>query len=483
MQEDATSLAQRIREGTLTASAAMEAALGRAGADPFGAVSWQDPAYGRAQAAAFDALPGDGLPGDGPADGSGHDARRCAPFAGLPTLAKDLGGPFARLPVAAGSRLFARPAGPAQGSTDDSDLAQRFRAAGLLPFGLTTTPEFGLSLASEPACGPRARNPLNPALSPGGSSGGAAAAVASGIVALAHATDAGGSIRVPAACCGLIGLKPGRGSLPGGPGFTNHLGGIASEFALCRSVRDAATLFSALRGASKGPCPDPTFRDAGRGGLRIGVLTRTAPDTAAARAAAVDAAAQSLAASGHQLQAVSWTDLAAPVRASDRAFRDIVSVNLAALVATLGLDPDVAEPMTRAVIARGQRLGAATLWNALEAMPGISHALWRIFDRIDILLCPMLSDAPRPLGWHPMSGTDTEAHFAAMAEFAPLATLANASGFAALTLPFGADAEGLPLPVQMIAPFGAEPLLLSLAASLEAEGRWHHPFDIAKAVP
>jgi amidase len=147
----------------------------------------------------------------------------------VPTLAKDLGGPFKGLPVAAGSRLFKRDSGDA-----DSELAARFRAAGFCLFGLTTSPEFGLSLASEPTIGPVCRNPHDRSRTAGGSSGGAAAAVAAGIVSTAHATDAGGSIRVPAACCGLVGLKPSRGAMPAGPSFGNHLGGIASEFVVTR---------------------------------------------------------------------------------------------------------------------------------------------------------------------------------------------------------------------------------------------------------
>ena len=172
MISDATALSDAIRAGRQSAAGAMDASLAYAELwRGIGAASDCRPALGRQAAAAFDALP--------PAD-----ARRSAPFGGVPTLAKDLGGPFRGLPVRAGSRLFG-----GEAEAEDSDLAIRFRAAGLVPFGLTTSPEFGLSLASEPAAGPVCRNPLDPDLSPGGSSGGAAAAVAAGIVAIAHATD------------------------------------------------------------------------------------------------------------------------------------------------------------------------------------------------------------------------------------------------------------------------------------------------------
>lgn len=467
MRDDATALAADIRKGVFTSSETMEAAIAAASDASFGAVSWLNPALGRSAARYFDTLPADA-------------PQRAAPFAGVPTLVKDLGGPFAGLPVVAGSRMFAR--ADAASDLADSDLADRFRTAGLMPFGLTTSPEFGLSLASEPAIGPVARNPLDPALSPGGSSGGAAAAVASGIVAIAHATDAGGSIRVPAACCGLIGLKPGRGTVPGGPGFGNHLGGIASEFALCRSVRDAEALFPCVAGNARGPFPPPAFAPLPKGALRIGLLTDTGPDTPTdpTRAEAVEAAALAFEAQGHRIVRLSHALFAPLIAASDRAFQDIVAVNLAELVATLSLDAALAEPLTQAVISRGQTMPATALWSAETALPKLAHALWRLFDAFDVLLTPMLTSAPRPLGWLPMTCTDTEAHFSAMAGFAPLATLANASGFPALSMPFGADEAGLPLPIQIIAPMGTEPLLLALARQLESEGRWSHPFPVER---
>ncbi len=464
MVQDATQLALAIREGRTDARAATEATLAAvvAWAD-LGAVCWSDPMRARRQAAGFDALaPGDPV--------------RAAPFAGVPTLAKDLGGPFAGLPVAAGSALF-----PRDDATADSDLAERFRAAGLLPFGLTTSPEFGLSLASEPAIGPVAKNPLDPRLSPGGSSGGAAAAVAAGIVALAHATDAGGSIRVPAAACGLVGLKPGRGVMPGGPDFGNNLCGIASELAVCRSVRDASAILAATAGAARGPFPPVAPATPPEGVLRIGVLTDTGPaaPTDALRVEAVEQAARALERDGHRLVPLSSAALMPLAGASDRAFAAIVSVNLAEMADRLTLDEDLAEPMTRAAIAMGRRMSGPALWATMNAMVLVSRDLWRVFDGIDALLTPMLTTAPRPVGWMPTDHSDTEAHFAVMAGFAPLAALANVSGFPAITLPFGADAAALPLPVQILAPMGAEALLLSLASRLEAEDRWQHRFPVA----
>jgi amidase len=463
---DATTLAEAIKSGSLSASDAMQASLQAADAlAPIGAIVHLDREMGESAARGMDR------------------EREIAPyifeerpFAGVPTLAKDLGGPFAGLPVTAGSRLFERTP-----SSADSDLAKRFRHAGFCLFGLTTSPEFGLSLASEPSVGPICRNPLDPSRTPGGSSGGAAAAVAAGIVSIAHATDAGGSIRVPAACCGLIGLKPGRGVMPAGPSFGNHLGGIASELVVARSVRDAASAFDALSGNARGPSADAVALRTDATSLRIGVLSTTGGmhPTTAERSAAVEAAARSLEAAGHTLVNLDYSAFDAMVAASGRAFGTIVSANLASLVDTLALPVENAEPLTQAFIAEGRAMSATTLWNRLSEGVIVSRDLWRIFEGVDVILAPMLADAPLPIGSFPVNHGDAGLQLDRMAAFAPLAALANISGFPAITLPYGADADGLPLPVQFIAPFSHEPLLLSLAAALEAEGRWQHRFPVA----
>lgn len=463
---DATALAEAIKAGTLSASEAMQASLQAArDLEPLGAIVHLDPEMGESAAR--------GLDRECSIAPYTFDAR---PFAGVPTLAKDLGGPFAGLPVAAGSRLFSREA-----TTADCDLAQRFRDAGFCFFGLTTTPEFGLSLASEPLAGPVCRNPLDPSRTSGGSSGGAAAAVAAGIVAIAHATDAGGSIRVPAACCGLVGLKPGRGAMPAGPTFGNHLGGIATELVVSRSVRDAACAFEALSGRVRGPFAEPGQIRLETTALRIGVLTGTgaAYPTAIERSAAVEDAALHLEAQGHTLVDLDASEFESMIAASGRTFATIVSVSLAAQVEAPGIVIDDAEPLTRAFAAHGRAMSGTMLWNSLNEGVLVSRDLWRIFERVDVIVSPMLGSAPLPTGSFPTDHGDTERHLDRMTAFAPLAALANISGFPAITLPFGADGDGLPLPVQLMAPFGHEPLLLSLAAQLEAEGRWQHRFPVA----
>ncbi|MCO6423161.1 amidase (plasmid) [Sinorhizobium meliloti] len=467
MAGDATSLGQAIQMGRLTASEAMEASLAAAcQLAETGAIVHVDPTLGRTAAENADArlrhLPGGG---------------RIPPFLGVPSLAKDLGGPFAGLPVAAGSNMLERRAAVAE----DSDLAERLRGTGLCFFGLTTVPEMGLSLASEPAAGPICRNPLDAGRTPGGSSGGAAAAVAAGIVAIAHATDAGGSMRVPAACCGLFGLKASRGAIAAGPSFGNHLGGIASELALCRSVRDLAVIFNAAAGRARGPFADPWFAPSPPGPLRVGLLVETGDQypTEPARSEAVEEAARALEADGHSVVPMYWDAFAASVATSGRALRDIIAVNLANFVVSAGLDAGRSERLTQAFINHGSQLQATALWATLGDAVHASHAVWSLFDRVDCILTPMLASAPLPIGSFPFDHDDIDLQIRRMTAFAPLATLANATGFPALTLPFGADDAGLPLPVQILAPMGGDRLLIELAARLEREGRWQHRFAVA----
>lgn len=398
-------------------------------------------------------------------------------FGGVPTLAKDLGGPFKGFPARAGSAII-----PSHGERDaDSNFAARFRASGLCLFGVTTSPEFGLSLASEPAGGPICRNPLNPELSAGGSSGGAAAAVASGIVSIAHATDAGGSIRVPAACCGLVGLKPSRGAVPAGPNFDNHLGGTVGELAVCRSVRDTASIFDAVTGNTKGPFSPMAQISIPEGKLRIGVITETGAKhpTTSERIDVVEAAAASLQADGHKIVSLNWAKIAQMAEDSARVFSGIINTNLAKLEKTNDWDFSKSELITQAAIERGQSISGIELWQLMNEMVLVSRDLWRLFDDFDCLLTPMLSTAPKPIGSFPTDHSDIDLHFDRMTAFTPLSTLANISGFPAITLPFGEDANNLPLPIQMIAPMGCDKLLLSIAARLETELRWRHQYPIA----
>lgn len=462
---DATALAQAIAARKLSAVDAMQAALNAADQlHELGAITFTDAELGLHAARQADAA---------------KEITRS--FHGVPSLFKNLGGPFAGLPIDLGSKAFAKIVNPQA----QSDLGERFVDTGMCFFGTTTVPEFGLALASEPAGGPQAKLPFDHALSPGGSSGGAAAAVAAGIVAIAHATDAGGSIRVPAACCGLVGLKPSRGAVPSGPHFGNYLGGIAAEFAVCRSVCDAAALLPLLYGRAEGFSPDPAVGPVALNekpnGLRIGVIAAQIGDYAIApeRAAAVHEAAKTLEAQGNRLIDIDVSALSPLLAASARAFDRIISVNLACAVDYLALDEADLEPLTAAVAERGRRFDAMTLYRAESEAVHVAHALWQLFRDVDVIVAPMLASAPLPLGSFPMDHGNVEAHFYKMGRFAPLATLINVSGFPALTLPFGKDDAGLPLPVQLIAPMAGDALLLRCAALLEQEQRWTHLFPVA----
>ncbi|MCB6176740.1 amidase [Rhodobacter sp. Har01] len=445
--QDATSLAEAIAAGRVSPAQVMEAAL-RAAEDraSLGAVCLLDPDLGRAGAAA--ARPGQG------------------PFAGVPFLGKDLGSAAAGLPVAAGNAALRRRAVPGE----DSTLFNRFRRAGLVPFGLTTVPEFGLALTSGPA-----RNPFDPALSPGGSSGGAAAAVAAGIVAIAHATDAAGSIRVPAAACGLVGLKPSRGAIPQGPDFGNHLMGLASELVLARSVRDVATAFDAASGTAHGPTADPAdlhFRTSVR--ISIAIPSRTGPE----QAAAARTAALALADLGCIVTEIPAPDILG-LRAGAVA-RCILTASLAEWTAALGLaEPDLS-PLVAAIAAEGAAMPAPALFAASRDLARIAHDTWKVFSDTDALLMPVLSGPPPAPDAFDFTARDPDAHFTAMYAAAPNAALANVSGCPALALPFGTDTAGRPLGIQLMAPIGSDRALLDLGARLRAsQPPVGYPYPIA----
>jgi amidase len=457
---DALALADAVRRGVVTASAVLEAALQRAAErEELGAIRTLAPDVARNDAAAIQQ-------GDS------------APFTGVPFLMKDLGAAAAGLKAVCGSRAMVDAPEP-----PESELAARFRRAGLVTFGITTVPEFGLALSSEPEFGPLARNPLAPSRTPGGSSGGAAAAVTAGIVAVAHATDAGGSTRVPAACCGLVGLKPTRGVVPGGPTFGNHLGGIAAELVVSRSLRDTAAMLDAVGGGAQGPYPDPNLGgsvlsrlDRPLDALRVGVCTDAWDFVVnSERQAAVAHAASVLARAGHSIVAVSPAELAPTVAMSATVFDRIISVNLGRR-----LDPGApTERLTQAVASRGRKISAASLMQAEDFAVRVAHDLWRVFDRCDALLTPMLSTAPPALGAFPFNHDDVELHWRRMTALAPYAALANVGGVPALTVPHGIDADGLPLPVQLLGPMAQEARLLCLARILQAALPWQFNVPIA----
>jgi len=403
-----------------------------------------------------------------------------APFAGVPFLLKDLGALCRGTPMTMGSRLF----GDYVCEADDT-LVARYRRAGLIVFGRTNAPEFGLSYTTEPLLHGPTRNPWNPARTPGGSSGGAAAAVAAGVVPVAHASDGGGSIRVPAACCGLFGLKPTRGRTPAGPLYGEHWAGMAIAHAISRSVRDSAALLDAVDAPEPGapyaappkerPFRDEVGRDPGR--LRIALIEPgPEPPLHAEVAAAMERAARLLADLGH------WVEPAPePV---DRAELDAARVVLirahlmadleAAARALRGRAPrpgDV-EPMTWHLAYAEGRVDGAAYVDALNAIHRAGRALARAFETCDAMLMPVTAAPPIPIGVLDPATDDPDAYFRAMLDFAPFTALANATGAPAMSAPLHWTADGLPIGVQFVAPFGGEAVLFRLAAQLEAAAPW-----------
>ena len=412
--QDATSFAGAIASGAVPASEAMAAA--HAASDRFGAV--------------VRVVMPEGPIGDGP-------------FAGVPFLGKDLGsGAAGMTPVAGSAALLRRRVDQAT----DSDLFARFRGAGLVPFGLTRVPEFGLALTSDPCV-----NPWDARLSPGGSSGGAAAAVAGGIVAIAHATDAAGSIRVPAACCGLVGLKPSRGAVPMGPDQGNWLMGLASELVLARSVRDVATAFEAVAEPWAGGRPF------GKGRVALVV-----PEgCASASVAGVEAAAEVLRGQG---LAVERRDFPAALAArAEHVARVVLTASLAEWMGFLGVEGAELSPIAAAVLEEGRAMGAAELFAASREMAVLTAAWEAWMAGVDAVISPMLRAGVPEVGAMDMAGRDVGLHFAQMGRIAPGAALANAGGFPAVVVPVALGA-GIPVGVQIAARMGCDRALLALAA-------------------
>ena len=457
VEADACTLAQWVRDGDVTAPALLAMAMARSHAlqPSIGAMSQWLEGVAQASIARMD---------------------KAAPLAGVPFLVKDLGSPLAGAIDQAGCRHLARHGHP---SAHDGELVALFKRGGLLPFGKTTVPEFGLNLSSEPAIGPVCRNPWDTRRSAGGSSGGSAAAVAAGIVPLAHATDAGGSIRVPAAACGLVGLKPGRGGTPQGPDYNNLLGGLASEFVVSRSVRDTAAAWDMVRPPGIALAPPPKT-------LRIAVLEAAPQGVAVDRqwAQASAQVAKLLAQAGHGVERLNSADLQAACAWSEQAFVVYACRSAAAAAQALAPPDDGLEDMTWAAVRHGNSLSALDHANAEIAVARATAAMDALLARFDVVLSPSLAQ-PLPLlgalhtgGGH-QSAADLQAHFARFTALAPFSVLANAAGCAAIVVPHGLDSDGMPLSVQLMARSGNEHWLIALAAYLEHTAPWPRLAPIA----
>jgi amidase len=404
-----------------------------------------------------------------------------APFAGVPFLAKDTNQDVAPFPTTHGSR-FLRSSPP----RTDGELARRWRRAGLLILGKTNTPEFASDFVTEPLAYGPTRNPWHLDHTPGGSSGGAAAAVAAGMVPIAHGTDAGGSIRVPAAACHLVGLKPSRGRVPVGPAHGEIWFGLNHEHVLTRSVRDCALMLDATAGTDPGapygvPTPAQPFSTAPArdpAPLRVALTTVSIGGVRAepALVEAVEATARLLEQLGHHVEPWRWPQ----DRGSGEVAGMLAAVGIAeeidALARELGREPgpDDLEPATRAIRALGLGMSALELARDLRARNRIARELAAALDGFDLLLTASTATLPPRIGAIADHGPgfDLAAWTARSYGYAAFTEIFNLTGQPAISLPAGIAPSGLPTAVQLAAAFGREDLLLSVAAQLERARPW-----------
>ena len=321
------------------------------------------------------------------------------PFAGVPFLLKDIGAGLAGKRTSSASRAFA----DAPPQTHDDELAIRFKQAGLRILGKTNLPELGFNVTSEPVHFGPTRNPFNSTRTAGGSSGGSAAAVASGMVPMAHASDGAGSIRIPAACCGLVGLKPSRGLIPQGPAHADIYGGLVTEGVVTRSVRDTEAALAVMRGADAGAPYEAPFLVPPDGKCRIGILASGADDFAfdADALQALSLAADRLRGAGHDVEPL--RDFLPP--GDWRIPREIYLTQVCAQAATdfAGRNiPDGLEEINRAAILLGRELKAESYLSMVRKGHDFARRFAAIWQHFDVLLMPALASAAPKLGQFPM---------------------------------------------------------------------------------
>lgn len=465
--DDGLALAAAIARGETSAEEQLDKAIGRIAAVNADVNAVIQPLYDEARARIEAGLP------DGP-------------YRGVPILLKDLDASLAGAPFHCGTR-FLKDLG--HRADHSAFIVEKLLAAGFVPIGKTNTPEFGLAVTTEPLSYGPSRNPWNPAHSTGGSSGGSAAAVASGMVPIAHASDGGGSIRIPASECGLVGLKPSRGRVSLGPDYGSYWQGLVINHVVTRSVRDCATVLDAVSAPMPGdpyvaPPPQRPFAEevgADAGALRVGLMT-SAPGNRnvvdAECVAAVEAAGEVLAGLGHRI------DVSHPAALDQTEERNahfttiVVSWTAAALdewEATIGapIPEDGIEPLTATLAGVGRAVTApqyvaATKW--IERFTRQMAGWWE--DGFDVLVTPMLGTPPPELGVLVSPDGDLAPVVEALERVAPFASPFNITGQPAVSLPLHWSAAGLPVGVQFIAPLGREDILLRLSAQLEQAMPW-----------
>jgi Asp-tRNA(Asn)/Glu-tRNA(Gln) amidotransferase A subunit family amidase len=402
------------------------------------------------------------------------------PFRGVPYLLKDLGGWLAGERVTRGSRFFADTPPVVQ----DSEHVRRLKAAGLVFFGRTNSCELGLSLTCEPQLYGPTRSPWDTGRISGGSSGGAAAAVGARMLPMAHASDGFGSIRAPASCCGLVGLKPTRGRNTLAPYAGEGLGGLSTEHAVTLTVRDTAGLLDATAGAGPGdpyvapPPARPYLHEVGSdpGRLRI-AFTKLAPNGAAVESEslrALEEAARACADLGHEVdEANPEIDRAAVVPT----FMTLAS---ASTVVNLGSHPTKGRPpqpgeverITYATGKLGEKVTGPDYVRATQAAHRLGRQMAAFHGSWDVLVTPALATLPPHLGWIDMMMDDVHEYWHRVFAFSPFTVWFNITGQPAIVLPLSATASGFPVSVQLVARYGDEATLFRLGSQLEAARPW-----------
>ncbi len=462
---DATAQAELVRSGEASPADLAEAAIARIEATNGEVGAVIHPLFEEGLAAANGELP------DGP-------------FRGVPFLLKDLGAAFAGQPMHMGmqylkERDFRAPI--------DTYLAQRFRQAGLVTIGKTNTPELGILPTAEPRAYGPTRNPWDLGRSSGGSSGGSAAAVAAGMVPFAHANDGGGSIRIPAANCGLVGLKPSRQRISEGPLVGDIMSGLTCELCVSHSVRDTAALLEAVHGPAPGdpyvapPPLRPYTEEVGAdpGKLRIALWTETTieRDADPETVAAARQAAKTLEGLGHtveepDLATLRNVDLVQPFLVRWAAGQAAVLDQLGIATGNVIGAADV-EPLSWALAEIGRRHSAGEYLTAVGQHQVMSRMFAGIHESgFDLLLSPTLGEPPPPLGSFDDSGPEPMAAFERAFVDGCFTAPFNATGQPAISLPLHWSGDGLPIGVQLVAPLGREDLLLRVASQLERAVPW-----------
>jgi amidase len=403
------------------------------------------------------------------------------PFAGVPFLAKDLFAEIGGTPLHEGSAFLQN----RYRSSEDSELAARWREAGLVIVGKTNTPEFGLKPDCEPRLYGPTINPWAPGRTTGGSSGGSAAAVAARLVPMAHANDAGGSIRVPASCCGLFGLKPTRARNPMGPFYGDAGSGIVSEHAITRSVRDSALLLDVTARLELGepyyaPRPETSFLSAASrppGALRIGMVTEPGGDLAVESEclAACQAAGKLLEELGHRVEDAGFThDAMAYHRRCVHIFSALTNWAIKDWSRRTGREISEGdfEPFTWFLYERGQKISSGDYLLIVQDMHRYTRDIARFFERFDVMLTPTMMMSPPELGYLSASKETIMEMVPRLTGYTFFTFIANGAGLPSASLPLHWTAQGLPVGVLATAAAGREELLFSLAAQVEAARPW-----------